>query len=81
MLAQIMQMLKYQNLRPNKIESSIKMNWQSLMANSLRIMEWNANGILRHQHELELILSTENTDICYYLYNTVFRVTQFVEAD
>jgi hypothetical protein len=26
MLAQIMQMLKYQNLRPNKIESSIKMN-------------------------------------------------------
>jgi predicted ribonuclease YlaK len=40
MLAQIMQMLKDQNLRLNKIESSIKMTWQSLMANSLRLMEW-----------------------------------------
>jgi hypothetical protein len=66
MLAQIMQMqmLKDQNLRLNKIKSSIKMTWQSLMANSLRIMEWNANGLLRHQHELEIILSTENIDIC-----------------
>jgi exonuclease III len=27
-------------------------------------MEWNANGLLRHQHELEVILSTENIDIC-----------------
>jgi exonuclease III len=27
-------------------------------------MEWNANGLLRHQHELEVILSTENTDTC-----------------
>jgi exonuclease III len=34
------------------------------MANSLRIMEWNANGLLRHQHELEVILSAENIDIC-----------------
>jgi exonuclease III len=34
------------------------------MANSLRIIEWNANGLLQHQHELEIILSTENTDVC-----------------
>jgi GTP-sensing pleiotropic transcriptional regulator CodY len=27
-------------------------------------MEWNANGLLRHQHELEVILGTENIDIC-----------------
>jgi exonuclease III len=27
-------------------------------------MEWNANGLLWHQHELEVILSTENIDIC-----------------
>jgi exonuclease III len=34
------------------------------MANSLRVMEWNANGLLRHQHELQVILSTQNIDIC-----------------
>jgi GTP-sensing pleiotropic transcriptional regulator CodY len=34
------------------------------MANSLPITEWNASGLLRHQHELEVILSTENIDIC-----------------
>jgi exonuclease III len=27
-------------------------------------MEWNVNGLLRHQHELQEILSTENIDIC-----------------
>jgi hypothetical protein len=27
-------------------------------------MEWNANGLLQHQHELQVILSTENIDIC-----------------
>jgi GTP-sensing pleiotropic transcriptional regulator CodY len=27
-------------------------------------MEWNANGLLRHQQELEVSLSTENTDLC-----------------
>jgi exonuclease III len=64
MLAQIMQMLKDQNRCLIKIESSIKMTSQSLMANALRLMEWNVNGLLRHQHELEVILSTENIDIC-----------------
>jgi hypothetical protein len=39
MLVQIMQMLKDQNLRLNKIESSIKMTWQSLMANGMEC-EW-----------------------------------------
>jgi GTP-sensing pleiotropic transcriptional regulator CodY len=34
------------------------------MANSLGKMEWNANGLLQHQHELEVVLSTENIDIC-----------------
>jgi predicted transcriptional regulator len=34
------------------------------MANFLRIMECNANGLLRHQHELQVILSTENIGIC-----------------
>jgi hypothetical protein len=63
MLAQIMQMLKYQNLPLNKIYS-IKMTWQSLMANSQSIMEWNANRLLWHQHELQVILSTENIDTC-----------------
>jgi hypothetical protein len=43
MLAQIMQMLKDQTLRLNNIESSIKMTSHSLMANSLRMMEWNAD--------------------------------------
>jgi exonuclease III len=27
-------------------------------------MEWNANGLLQHQNELQVILSTENIDIC-----------------
>jgi hypothetical protein len=34
------------------------------MANSIRTTEWNTNGLLRHQHELEVILSTENIDTC-----------------
>ena len=32
--------------------------------NSLRIMAWNANGILQHTNELEAILKTGNIDIC-----------------
>jgi exonuclease III len=27
-------------------------------------MRWNANGLLQHQYELQVILCTENTDIC-----------------
>jgi hypothetical protein len=36
----------------------------SLMPNFLRIMEWNASGLLQHKEELQAILSTENIDIC-----------------
>ena len=32
--------------------------------NSLRIMEWNANGLLQHRDELQAILSTQKIDIC-----------------
>jgi hypothetical protein len=34
-------------------------------------MEWNTNGLLRHQHELEVILGTENIDI-YLISETHF---------
>jgi exonuclease III len=47
------------------------------MANSLRIMKWNANGQLRHQHELEVILGTENIDICL-ISETHFTEESFV---
>ena len=34
------------------------------MANNLRIMEWNANGLLKHKDELQTILNIENIDVC-----------------
>ena len=34
------------------------------MQSTLRIMEWNANGLLQHQQELQVILSTEKIDVC-----------------
>lgn len=34
------------------------------MCNSLRIMEWNANGLLQHQQELQAVLDIEKIDIC-----------------
>lgn len=34
------------------------------MPNSLRILEWNANGLLKHQQELQVTLETQNIDIC-----------------
>lgn len=34
------------------------------MAASIRVMEWNANGLSQHQRELEAVLNTENIDIC-----------------
>jgi hypothetical protein len=36
------------------------------MSNFLRIMEWNANGLLQRKDELKAILSTENIDIFWY---------------
>ena len=32
--------------------------------NSLKIMAWNANGIIRHKNELEAVLNTSKIDIC-----------------
>lgn len=34
------------------------------MPKILNIMEWNANGLLRHQNDLEVVLDTEGIDIC-----------------
>lgn len=34
------------------------------MANNLRIMEWNANGLLCHQQELQVVLNAEKIDVC-----------------
>ena len=28
-------------------------------------MEWNANGVMKHQHELQAILNIENIDMPY----------------
>lgn len=35
-----------------------------MAANNLRILEWNANGLLQHQQELQAILVIEKIDIC-----------------
>lgn len=34
------------------------------MASHLRIMEWNANGLLNHQQELQAVLDIDNVDVC-----------------
>ena len=34
------------------------------IASGLRIMEWNANGLLQHQQELQAVLDIEKIDIC-----------------
>lgn len=34
------------------------------MANQLRILEWNSNGLLQHQQELQAILDIEKIDVC-----------------
>ena len=34
------------------------------MAKELRIMEWNANGLLQHQQELQAVLDIDKVDIC-----------------
>lgn len=37
--------------------------------NSLRIMEWNANGLLQLQQELQTVLDIENSYMIYYIYS------------
>lgn len=34
------------------------------MTSNLKIMEWNANGLLQHQKELQVVLDTEGIDVC-----------------
>lgn len=34
------------------------------MANLLKIMAWNANGLLKHQNELTAVLNMESIDVC-----------------
>jgi exonuclease III len=34
------------------------------MNNTLKIMAWNANGLLQHQQELQVVLDTEKVDVC-----------------
>ena len=34
------------------------------MPHRLRIMAWNANGLLQHQQELQAVLDTEKLDVC-----------------
>lgn len=31
---------------------------------SIRIVEWNANGLLQHRQELELLLRSQKIDVC-----------------
>lgn len=34
------------------------------MARQLKIIEWNANGLLHHKQELQVVLETEKIDVC-----------------
>jgi hypothetical protein len=34
------------------------------MANTLKIMSWNANGLLNHQQELQATLDINKFDVC-----------------
>lgn len=34
------------------------------MVSDLRILEWNANGLLQHQQELQVTLETQHIDVC-----------------
>lgn len=35
------------------------------MANQLRILEWNANGLMQHQQEGQAVLDIEKIDVCF----------------
>lgn len=48
------------------------------MANFLKIMLWNANGLLKHQRELEVILDNEKIDVCL-IAETHFTKHSFVK--
>jgi len=40
------------------------------MNSTLKIMAWNANGLLQHQQELQAVLDTEKVDVCLVSENT-----------
>lgn len=31
---------------------------------SLKIIAWNSNGLINHQHKLQIVLETESIDVC-----------------
>lgn len=47
------------------------------MAKQVRIMEWNANGLLQHQQELQTVLDIEKIDVCL-ISETHFTKESFV---
>lgn len=48
------------------------------MAKQLRIMEWNANGLLRHRQELQTVLDVEKIDVCL-ITETHFTKESFIK--
>lgn len=47
------------------------------MAKQVRIMKWNANGLLQHQQELQTVLDIEKIDVCL-ISETHFTKESFV---
>lgn len=33
-------------------------------SNTIKLMLWNANGIIKHKNELQIILDRDNIDVC-----------------
>lgn len=48
------------------------------MAKQLRIMEWNANGLLQHRQELQTVLDVEKIDVCL-ITETHFTKESFIK--
>lgn len=42
-----------------------------IMSSNLTIMEWNGNGLLKHQQKLQALLDIENIDL-YLIFETYF---------
>ena len=52
------------------------------MNKSIKIMFWNANGMQKHMNELQLVLNTQNIDICliaetHYTKQSYFKIAMF----
>jgi len=48
------------------------------MNSTLKIMSWNANGLLQHQQELQVVLETEKVDVCL-ISETHFTKQSFIK--